>query len=197
MMDLAQAIARGPVPIDGGLSNELERAGADLSGALWSARLLRDDPEAIVAAHAAYFEAGARVAITASYQTSFEGFAAHGVGPDEAAALMRRSVELARTAVASRRPFDVVCSDYQMPGMNGVELLHGMSQIEPAPSCILITGYVEVLRGSCAKASHIVGIIIKPYDPDELIGVVGRLGRVTQFRRSIDQMAGRVNARKS
>ena len=96
--DLARAIARGPVPIDGGLSNALERAGADLSGDLWSARLLRDDPEAIAAAHAAYFEAGARVAITASYQTSFEGFAAHGVGPDEAAALMRRSVSLAREA---------------------------------------------------------------------------------------------------
>jgi hypothetical protein len=71
-----------------------------------------------------------------------------------------------------------------------------MSQLDPPPSCILITGYVEVLRGSYAKASHIVGIIIKPYDPEELIGVVGRLGRVTQFRRSIDQMAGRVNARK-
>ncbi|MGV8967402.1 MAG: homocysteine S-methyltransferase [Cellulomonas sp.] len=100
--DLAQAIARGPVPIDGGLSNELERAGADLSGDLWSARLLRDDPEAIVAAHATYFDAGARVAITASYQTSFEGFAAHGVGPDEAIALMRRSVTLARAAAERR-----------------------------------------------------------------------------------------------
>ncbi len=100
--NLAKALARGPVPIDGGLSDELERAGADLSGDLWSARLLRDDPEAIVAAHAEYFEAGARVAITASYQTSFEGFAAHGVGPEEAAALMRRSVELARAAAQRR-----------------------------------------------------------------------------------------------
>lgn len=107
-----------------------------------------------------------------------------------------RALEMARSAVASRRPFDVVCSDYQMPSMNGVELLHSMSLLDPAPSCILITGYVEVLRGSYAKAPHIVGIIIKPYDPEQLIGVVGRLGRVTQFRRSIDQMAGRVSARK-
>jgi hypothetical protein len=53
-----------------------------------------------------------------------------------------------------------------------------------------------VLRGSYAKASHIVGILLKPFDPEQLIGLVGRLGRVTQMRRSIDQMAVRVSARK-
>jgi two-component system, sensor histidine kinase and response regulator len=108
-----------------------------------------------------------------------------------------RALEIARAAEQARRPFDVVCSDYQMPAMNGVELLRAISLLEQQPSCILITGYVEVLRGSYAKASHIVGIIIKPFDPEQLIGLVGRLGRVTQLRRSIDQMAGRVSARKS
>lgn len=107
-----------------------------------------------------------------------------------------RAVEIARSAVATRRPFDVVCSDFQMPTMNGVELLHHISLLEQQPSCILITGYLEVLRGSYAKASHIVGILLKPFDPEQLIGLVGRLGRVTQMRRSIDQMAVRVSARR-
>ena len=107
-----------------------------------------------------------------------------------------RAMEMAKAAASLGRPFDVVCADFQMPSMNGVELLRTMSLLDPQPSCILITGYVEVLRGSYAKASHIVGIIIKPYDPEQLIGVVGRLGRMTQLRRSIDQMAGRVSARK-
>lgn len=106
------------------------------------------------------------------------------------------AVEIARSALAAQRPFDVVCSDFQMPMMNGVELLHIMSQLAQQPSCILITGYAEVLRGFYSKASHIVGIIIKPYDPEQLVGLVGRLGRVTRLRRSIDQMAGRVSARK-
>ncbi|RYV51201.1 homocysteine S-methyltransferase [Pengzhenrongella frigida] len=96
---LAAAIARGVVPLDGGLSNELERAGFDLSDDLWSAHVLRTAPAAITAAHVGYFEAGARVAITASYQASFEGFAARGVAPAEAAALLGRSVALARDAV--------------------------------------------------------------------------------------------------
>jgi homocysteine S-methyltransferase len=81
--------------IDGGLGTELERRGADLSDPLWSARLLDDDPEAIVATHLAYFRAGAQIATTASYQASFEGFAARGLSHDAAAALMLRSVELA------------------------------------------------------------------------------------------------------
>ena len=54
--------------LDGGLATQLEAQGASLSTALWSAQLLLDDPEAIVAAHLAFFTAGAQVATTASYQ---------------------------------------------------------------------------------------------------------------------------------
>ena len=54
---LAAALQAGPVVLDGGLSNQLQAAGHDLSDELWSARLLRDDPEAIIAAHIAYFAA--------------------------------------------------------------------------------------------------------------------------------------------
>ncbi|KOT79710.1 homocysteine methyltransferase [Streptomyces rimosus subsp. pseudoverticillatus] len=92
------ALATGPLVLDGGLSNQLESAGHDLSDALWSARLLAEAPAAVVAAHRTYYEAGAQVAITASYQATFEGFAARGIGVAEAAELLRRSVELAREA---------------------------------------------------------------------------------------------------
>jgi homocysteine S-methyltransferase len=95
---LAEALRLGPVVLDGGLSTELERHGHDVSGRLWSAVLLRDAPGAVRAAHVAFFRAGARVATTASYQATFEGFAAAGVPRDEAAALIRRSVVLAREA---------------------------------------------------------------------------------------------------
>lgn len=76
--DFAAALAAGPLVLDGGMSNQLAAAGHDLSDELWSARLLADDPQAVVAAHRAYFAAGADVAITASYQASFEGFARRG-----------------------------------------------------------------------------------------------------------------------
>ena len=88
----------GTLVLDGGLATELEARGHELSGGLWSARLLRDAPEEVVAAHEAFFAAGAQVATSASYQASFAGFAAQGLDRRESARLMRRSVELARRA---------------------------------------------------------------------------------------------------
>lgn len=83
---------------DGGLATELEARGHDLSDDLWSARLLFDAPDEIMAAHMAFYRAGAAIATTASYQATFDGFAAGGIGPADAERLMRRSVELAAAA---------------------------------------------------------------------------------------------------
>ncbi|MFE7130606.1 homocysteine S-methyltransferase [Streptomyces sp. NPDC057638] len=94
----AAALARGPLVLDGGLATQLERQGHDLADALWSARLLRDDPGAIEAAHLAYVRAGARVLITASYQATYEGLARAGVDTAGATRLLARSVALARAA---------------------------------------------------------------------------------------------------
>ena len=119
--DLRTAIAARPVVLDGGLATLLEQHGHDLSSDLWSARLLRDDPGAIEAAHREFFAAGAEVATTASYQVSFEGFGAEGVDRDEVERLLRRSVELAAAArdavapegwvAASVGPYGAVLAD--------------------------------------------------------------------------------------
>jgi homocysteine S-methyltransferase len=93
---LPAALAAGPVVVDGGLSTALEARGHDVSSSLWSARLLRDDPGAVVAVHAAFAAAGAQVATTASYQATVEGFAAAGLDRAGALALVARSVQLAR-----------------------------------------------------------------------------------------------------
>ncbi|MET8243959.1 homocysteine S-methyltransferase [Streptomyces sp. NPDC005202] len=100
---LAEALAAGTAVLDGGMSNQLESAGHDLSDELWSARLLAERPEAITEAHLAYFEAGANVAITASYQATFEGFAKRGIDRERAAQLIALSVELARDAARQAR----------------------------------------------------------------------------------------------
>jgi homocysteine S-methyltransferase len=123
--DLREAIGPGPesrpVVLDGGLATLLEHHGHDLSSHLWSARLLRDDPRAIEAAHREFFSAGAEVATTASYQVSFEGFGAAGVDRGEVETLLRRSVDLAAAArdavspdgwvAASVGPYGAVLAD--------------------------------------------------------------------------------------
>ncbi len=78
------------------MSNALEDRGHDLSGTLWTARVLRDAPAEVAAVHRAYYQAGARVATTASYQASIPNLIAAGLETSEAKALVRRSVTLAR-----------------------------------------------------------------------------------------------------
>ena len=100
------AARRVTIVLDGGLATELEARGHDLSDRLWSARLLLSEPNAIEEVHLAYFRAGARVAITASYQASVEGFAAAGLDRPTAIEAIRRSVERATRA-------------YTVPGRGG------------------------------------------------------------------------------
>ena len=111
----------GTVVLDGGLATELERRGADLRDPLWSAKVLVEDPDAIRSVHAAYFEAGADVAISASYQATFEGLAGRGIDRNQATALMRRSVELAREAAGSGRVVAASVGPYGAMLGNGAE----------------------------------------------------------------------------
>ena len=97
----ASWLAQGPWPIDGGLSGELEKRGHDLADKLWSARLLRDAPEAISQVHQDYVDAGGRVIITASYQASRQGFVATGMTVEQADDLMRLSITLAKDVASA------------------------------------------------------------------------------------------------
>ena len=94
---VAEAVSGGrPVVLDGGLATLLEEYGYDLSGGLWSARLLEEDPDAIRRVHRAYFAAGAEVATAAGYQAGIPALVARGWSRSRALGLVRRSVELAR-----------------------------------------------------------------------------------------------------
>ncbi len=84
--------------LDGGLATELESRGQDLDDDLWSARLLRDQPDEIVAAHRAFINAGAEVITSASYQATLPGFEKAGITSTEAEDLLRLSIRLAKQA---------------------------------------------------------------------------------------------------
>jgi len=87
--------------IDGGLSNQLEAQGLNLDTSLWSAALLKQNPQAVIDAHRHYLDAGAECLITASYQASEEGFKAKGIHENEAGQLLKKSITLAESAIDS------------------------------------------------------------------------------------------------
>ncbi|MFK7978548.1 MAG: homocysteine S-methyltransferase [Saprospiraceae bacterium] len=88
-----------PLLLDGGLSNELEAQGYDLSHQLWSAKLIANSSEAIIQAHLTYLKAGAQCIITSSYQAFIQGFLDVGYSRIEAEQLLLKTVTLAEIAL--------------------------------------------------------------------------------------------------
>lgn len=111
-LPVEKLVAAGLV-LDGAMATELEARGCDLTDALWSAKVLIENPELIYQVHYDYFNAGAQVAITASYQATPQGFAKRGLDEPKSLALIARSVELASRARA----------DYQAANPQAVNLL--------------------------------------------------------------------------
>jgi homocysteine S-methyltransferase len=92
------SILRGVRVLDGGLASELEYLGARIDGPLWSAHVLEEAPDKVVAVHRAYIESGADCIATASYQVSRMGYAEIGQSSDRADAALLQAVRLARQA---------------------------------------------------------------------------------------------------
>lgn len=121
---LTSLMARhGIAIVDGGLATTLEARGADLSGSLWSARVLREAPHHVRDVHVEFLRAGADVLVTSSYQVSYEGFEAVGITAGETTELLLRSVALAREAAElAERPDAVVAASI---GPYGASLVDG------------------------------------------------------------------------
>lgn len=91
------------VIIDGSMSRLLEAQDIQTNHKLWTALALIEAPEAVYQVHKRYFDAGANIAITDSYQASVKSFADLGYSESEAIALIKKSVQLAQQAKADAK----------------------------------------------------------------------------------------------
>ena len=85
--------------IDGGLSTALELLGADISGPLWTAQTVIEDPALLERAHRSFVEAGADIIATASYQCGTKQFESIGLSAKEARDALASTTTIARRAV--------------------------------------------------------------------------------------------------
>lgn len=85
--------------LDGALGTELESLGYDVSGKLWSARYLLDQPQIIQNVHESYVRAGSDIITTSSYQASVPAFVETGLTPEKSYDLLKETVFLARKAI--------------------------------------------------------------------------------------------------
>ncbi len=97
--------SRRPLVTDGGLGTALESRGIVLDHDLWSAGLLRDDPDTLAEVHAAFARAGADIVTTASYQIGPRaGLTDTGLTDTAVRRLCADSVTLAREAPHAAPP---------------------------------------------------------------------------------------------
>ena len=85
--------------LDGALGTELESRGYDVSGKLWSAQYLLDQPQIIQDVHESYVRAGSDIITTSSYQASIPAFIEAGLAPEKAYDLLKETVFLAQKAI--------------------------------------------------------------------------------------------------
>ena len=99
MDTIARDLAKYPLLVlDGAFGTELARRGFDTNDELWSAKALFEKPELVEAVHRDYYEAGADISTSASYQATVEGFEKKGFTREQAKELIVRSVRLVQRA---------------------------------------------------------------------------------------------------
>jgi PAS domain S-box-containing protein len=78
---------------------------------------------------------------------------------------------------ADARRFDLLLTDYSMPGMTGIELVREVLRLRPDLPVILTSGYITDEVRAAAVQAGIRHLVYKPNTVDELCGVVLRLLR--------------------
>ena len=97
-MYFTEFLTNHTVVLDGAMSTPLERLGADTNNDLWTAKALIDNEELVYEVHKMYFEAGADLIITDTYQANVQAFEKVGYSEKEARNLIKKAVKIAQKA---------------------------------------------------------------------------------------------------
>lgn len=84
---------------------------------------------------------------------------------------------LAAFNMLSKQSVDLVISDVNMPNMNGVELTRKLRNLplhKTTPILIVTTESDAGIKGQ-AKAAGATGWIVKPFKPEQLLEIVGKV----------------------
>ena len=76
--------------------------------------------------------------------------------------------EALKAITAAREPFHLIVSDWNMPGINGLELLRLVREHHPQMPFLMLTGQADQELVLAARAARVNGYIVKPFSADQL-----------------------------
>lgn len=82
------------------------------------------------------------------------------------------SIDALETFSASPDRFDLVITDYAMPGMNGKQLTKKLMSIRPDIPIILCTGFSEDIDAAKAESMGLKGFLMKPVVREEIAEII-------------------------
>ena len=68
--------------------------------------------------------------------------------------------------------FDIIITDWAMPGMSGTELVTAIREVRPDIPMLLISGFVGALVEKTAKMTGIGEVLVRPVNPELLAQAV-------------------------
>jgi DNA-binding NtrC family response regulator len=77
-------------------------------------------------------------------------------------------------AAMAEKPFDIVVTDLKMDGMDGMEVLKRVREMNPRTQVIIITGYASPATAELAQQQGVFEFLAKPFRLDELKQVIFR-----------------------
>lgn len=86
----------------------------------------------------------------------------------------------------AERAFDLVLSDYRLPGMDGLAVLGAARALQPDVPLVMLTAYPDLgVAVRAVNEARVDRFLQKPIDPDELLAIVGSLldGRAAELGR--------------
>jgi two-component system, NtrC family, response regulator HydG len=92
-------------------------------------------------------------------------------------------------------PPDVVVTDLNMPGMDGVELLHKLHALDPRLPVILATGFGEIATAVAAMRAGAEDYVSKPLDVPSLVLSIERALERRDLRHETDNLRRQIQER--
>jgi len=89
------------------------------------------------------------------------------------------------TALAklAQQPYNILLVDLKMPGMDGLQVLAQAKSLQPDTPVIIITAYATVDTAVQAMKQGAYDYLVKPFEPEELSLLVGKLTNAQALRR--------------